>query len=58
MTNTNGKSSRRFFFYGLLILLAVGAVVGYKLYQNRQANMKAAEGFQKQAEMLEKMRGK
>lgn len=49
---------KRYAIYGLCILLVVGAVVGYKLYQNRKANLKAADGFEKQAEMIEKMRGK
>jgi len=49
---------KRYAIYALCILLVVGAVVGYKVYQGRQANLKAAEGFQKQAEMLEKMRGR
>lgn len=49
---------KKYVMYGLLILLVVGAVLGYRLYQNRQANLKAAEGFEKQAEMLDKTRGK
>lgn len=49
---------KRYVIYGLLIVLVVGAILCYQLYQNRKANLKAAEGFEKQAKMIEKMRGK
>ena len=49
---------KRYVIYGLFILVAVGVVLGYQLYQNRKANLKAAEGFPKQADMLDKLRGK
>jgi hypothetical protein len=45
----------RFALYGLIILLVVGPMGGYQLYQMRQHTLESAEGFRHQAEQIEKL---
>lgn len=47
---------KRLAIYGVVILLVVGAVGGYMLYQNRQANIEAGEAMKRHADQIDRMR--
>ena len=49
---------KRWMIWAIVILIVVGGFVGWQLHQARERNREIGESFTRQAEQLEKLRGK